>query len=281
MLQNRLNGAFHRHHSLRGPEVPAARNWAVTRNYRRLFPAAFTLTELLVVIAIISILVAILLPSLSGGKEAARAAACRSNERQLGIALIMFAEEEDYYPPMVHLDTTISPFLTYRWPAELLPNLGSNTGIFVCPALSDSAWDTQAIFRGYKFPYNIPDTNRFSYGYNGWGVASVSGLGLSANTGSLVSASMVLKPSEMIAIGDSNGDGKVDPELTFHRIAGWPTDFLLMAPGKRHRDGANMVFCDGHVEWDRRANWLALKEEVARRWNNDFQPHRNVWVTAH
>jgi prepilin-type N-terminal cleavage/methylation domain-containing protein/prepilin-type processing-associated H-X9-DG protein len=56
---------------------------------------AFTLIELLVVIAIIAILAAILFPVFQRAREAARATSCRSNLKQLGIALAMYREDYD------------------------------------------------------------------------------------------------------------------------------------------------------------------------------------------
>lgn len=55
----------------------------------------FTLIELLVVIAIIAILAAILFPVFMRAREAARAAACRSNLKQIGAALMMYREDYD------------------------------------------------------------------------------------------------------------------------------------------------------------------------------------------
>jgi prepilin-type N-terminal cleavage/methylation domain-containing protein len=62
---------------------------------------AFTLIELLVVIAIIAILAALLLPALSAAKSKAHRTQCISNQRQIGIALKIYAMENLEFMPVI------------------------------------------------------------------------------------------------------------------------------------------------------------------------------------
>ena len=74
---------------------------AARRAATRRAGGAFTLVELLVVMAIIGVLAGLLLPVLGRAKEAARATACLSNLRQVGIALQIYVQENNSRLPVM------------------------------------------------------------------------------------------------------------------------------------------------------------------------------------
>jgi prepilin-type processing-associated H-X9-DG protein len=90
----------------------------------------------------------------------------------------------------------------------------------------------------------------------------------------------------MIAVGD------VAPGITTELPPGFPirksfagasyfdvcsTDRTFW-PGTAHRSGANMLFCDGHVETARQTDWIVATPKARSRWNSDHEPHSETWT---
>lgn len=113
---------------------------------------AFTLIELLVVIAIIAILAAILFPVFAQARESARKTSCLSNNKQLGLAVIMYTQDYDeMYPcnnwdsPPIGITATDSGDPNFpaaiAWMWHIMPYM-KNRQVLVCPSDPDprSGW---------------------------------------------------------------------------------------------------------------------------------------------
>src|ERR1051326_153956 len=105
---------------------------------KRAEKTGFTLIELLVVIAIIAILAAILFPVFAQAREKARAPACLSNLRQVGLGLQMYAQDYDeVLPTSVDVTNFGDPKAPNSFLSALFPYIKSR-GILICPSSVDA-----------------------------------------------------------------------------------------------------------------------------------------------
>jgi prepilin-type N-terminal cleavage/methylation domain-containing protein/prepilin-type processing-associated H-X9-DG protein len=92
----------------------------------------FTLIELLVVIAIIALLAAILFPVFASAREKARQISCASDEKQIGLGVMQYMQDNDQTEPICVYDDPRTGILT-TWCNEIQPYI-KNWRIFRCPS---------------------------------------------------------------------------------------------------------------------------------------------------
>ena len=186
----------------------------------------FTLIELLVVIAIIAILAAILFPVYAKLKEKARATQCLSNMRQIGTAIMAYADEYDGCYPFAYRLDNWSDWQHWTW-RERIFEFTHSTAILMCPGIT--------VTPGYSLPGgNIPH-----YGMN-VAVVCPSNSPL-AYTRKITD---VPQPSDTILVGE-NKDGDWSSEAGSERARFGEAGTYWAY----HNGGSNFIFCDGHAKW--------------------------------
>ncbi|MHB8997616.1 MAG: DUF1559 family PulG-like putative transporter [Armatimonadota bacterium] len=185
----------------------------------------FTLIELLVVIAIIAILAAILFPVFAKAREKARQSSCLSNVKQIGLAIMQYAQDYDEIMPYASAWGTPAR----NWNIWLDPYV-KNTQIFQCPSFSGSTL-------GYGWNYQ-------NFGY--WSSGSST---FYNNPGCALGK--INQPADTIIIGDNPDTGMYGAGGAFlygPTQSSPPTDGIGNVSG-RHNEGGNYGFCDGHAKW--------------------------------
>ena len=189
----------------------------------------FTLIELLVVIAIIAILAAILFPVFARAREKARESSCLSNIKQIGLGMLMYAQ--DYDERYARRCTGLyGEYPEICWMHRVYPYV-KNVQIFQCPSIAPGSAGP-----GAALPHNLPA------GVTRW----PGGYGHACHWTNQIMAD-IKKPAETIMIGEISPSGW----QFIKRPWGSESDGRICGPHivSRHNDGSNACFFDGHGKW--------------------------------
>ncbi len=209
---------------------------------------AFTLVELLVVIAIITLLMAILMPALKRAKEHGKDVVCRNNLRQIGLAALLYAEDNDSYVPRNG----------GWWVLNFMPYLGTKA--------RRNASDYREV-PVYQCPRYPDKEQTIDYVISSWKHGRDEFIGWTKLTEWRQPALKILLTDNedgswrpiVRSVSDFRSDrGILDVWKPEHLSSG--RDGQRRVAKERHRDGCNAMFVDG------RSSWVQTEEMTTLMW---------------
>ena len=242
-------------------------------SFARSKKSGFTLIELLVVIAIIAILAGMLLPALGKAKAKAKGIACINNLKQVGLAMLMYAEENEDYIPRGN---------GYPWFFVYMPYMPEGG--------TDEDFRGVRIYKCPSYPNRDPQKKQIiTYVINAWKFNSPTDMVGTEQIGpSKITAFQ--QPANSVHLGD-NEDGRWRPIVTGYQDAitdlndVWAPSHLPLNQNNgrlsrdrrvaddRHNRGSNWVWLDGH------ASFLRSEECVTDIFRDQKNPNAIRQVT--
>jgi len=223
----------------------------------QLVAKGFTLIELLVVIAILSILAALLLPTLVGAKERARRVSCKNSQRQFLLAVHMYGDDNNEHvpsgaanPPFGARDDHL-PIISNATSNSIVQYLRSDRMVF-CPSFGDFFRTTgsvqlEALGYGYVIGYN------YHGGHTNTPWSTVLG-----STAQWISPQRLTDSSSLVLLSDMNDWSRADGRTFVPHGKNGPilagTDASNQGNGGRSSAdvgavGGNVGLLDGSVSW--------------------------------
>ena len=220
--------------------------------------AGLTLVEVLVVIVIVTVLAVAIFAFSKRGLESAKASTCMSNVKQVGLALLMHAADNNN--KLIPLQPAENPSTGKRppiWPVQLAQggylsqwdgrgDAPCGTGVWTCPDCDfmSQAYGGFGVVEGAIFVY---EESRPSGGVTESGSLRLSRIADHANTW---------------LVGDASRQVET-PEKGWYAIWSNPASWVSHGPAARHGGKANICMVDGHVER------LAIAEIKKRKLTED------------